>query len=405
MNSFDVVNGLLTLEQNGKTIEEFFVDNDVHNVIIYGLGTVGYRVYEAVKKTDVNIVCAIDQYANEMEIEGLSVMQKDQLSALDSQADLIIVTPMAYYWDIKSDLERITNIDVISIGEIVEYCVTGENFPQIKWKEQNLVMKEQEEKERKIREKIDHSNRSKSVVVFGGSSGIGKAIARQMLDVGSKVAIVGRSEKRLLTAGEELNSPNLFTIAADISEVKKHNELIGKAEELMGEVDAFVNAAAVSLENIGRGYEPWDITEEEWDYMADIDLKAAFFLIRNEVDYFQQKNIPGNILNISSNAGYMDVEGIYGVSKLAIAKWTRTFGKRFGREGIIINGIAPGVTFTPMVSNYAKEMDQPYLRHAIGRFIRPEEIACLAHECLTEKGIILCGSTIVADGGAVDTVL
>ena len=95
----------------------------------------------------------------------------------------------------------------------------------------------------------------------------------------------------------------------------------------------------------------------------------------------------------------MDIIGAYGASKSAIINWTRAFGKRYGHNGIIINGIAPGATFTPMVSKYAVDINQRYARHAIERFIRPEEIAELAFYLMSDFGEIVCGHTVVADAG------
>ena len=111
------------------------------------------------------------------------------------------------------------------------------------------------------------------------------------------------------------------------------------------------------------------------------------------------RNIRGNILNIASNAACMDIVGSYGASKEAIIKWTRAFGKRYGHNGIIINGIAPGATFTPMISHYAHSIDQKYERHASERFIRPDEIAVLPYYLMSDYVEIVCGHTVVADGG------
>jgi NAD(P)-dependent dehydrogenase (short-subunit alcohol dehydrogenase family) len=161
-----------------------------------------------------------------------------------------------------------------------------------------------------------------------------------------------------------------------------------------------VNAAALGTSQYtGRGYEPWDLTEEEWDVLTDINFKAAFFLMRNEIDYMLEKCINGNVLNIASNAACMDIIGSYGAAKEAIIKWTRSLGKRYGHNGIIINGIAPGATFTPMIARYAHDINQKYERHAIERFIRPDEIAELAFYLMSDYGEIICGHTVVADGG------
>lgn len=241
--------------------------------------------------------------------------------------------------------------------------------------------------------------RNQNVLIFGGGSGIGKAIAARLVKDGAKVMIVGRNAEKLKGTCDEINSKNLYYRAFDICNIKSHEKLFAESAEVLGDLNAFVNSSAVALESFGRGYEPWDITEEEWDFQADINYKAAYFLMRNEIDYMLQHGIWGNILNIASNAAYTDIIGGYGAAKEAIIKWTRAFGKKYGHNGIILNGIAPGATLTPMISHYAKDASQSYGRHAIERFIQPEEIAELAYYLMSDCGEIVCGHTVVADGG------
>ena len=243
--------------------------------------------------------------------------------------------------------------------------------------------------------------RNDKVLIFGGGSGIGKAIAIRLLEGGANVVISGRTEEKLKKTVDEINNEHLFCLACDIADVDNHRAIIEKANEILGtNVTAFVNAAAIGTgAYTGRGYEPWDITSDEWDVLSDTNYKAAFFLLRNEINYFLENNIRGNILTIASNAACMDIVGSYGSAKLAIVKWTRAFGKQYGHNGIIINGIAPGATFTDMIARYAKDIDQKYERHAIERFIRPDEMAELAHYLMSDYGEIICGHTVVADGG------
>ncbi len=242
--------------------------------------------------------------------------------------------------------------------------------------------------------------RNNKILVFGGGSGIGKAIAKRFCDAGAKVLIAGRNEEKLKAAAEEINSKNIYYKAFDITNISEHISLFNEASNVLGGLNGFVNAAALGTgQYTGRGYEPWDITEEEWDTLTDINFKAAFFLMRNEIDYMLENGIKGNILNIASNAAYTNIIGSYGASKESIIKWTRSFGKRYGHNGIIINGIAPGATFTPMIARYAHQIDQKYERHAIERFIRPDEIAELAFYLMSDYGEIICGHTVVADGG------
>lgn len=242
--------------------------------------------------------------------------------------------------------------------------------------------------------------RNKNVLIFGGGSGIGKAIAIRFIEAGANVLITGRTEEKLKAVADEINSSNLFYKVFDITDINGQLPLFNECCEILGGLDAFVNAAALGTSQCtGRGYEPWDITEQEWDTLTDINFKAAYFLIRNEVDFMLSQKTKGNILNIASNAACMDIIGSYGASKEAIIKWTRSFGKKYGHNGIIINAIAPGATFTPMISRYAHDINQKYERHAIERFIRPDEIAELAFYLMSDYGEIVCGHTVVADGG------
>jgi len=241
--------------------------------------------------------------------------------------------------------------------------------------------------------------RNDKVIIFGGGSGIGKAIAKRFCDADATVIICGKTEEKLQKTLEEINSSRLSYKVFDISDVSKHIVFFEECETEIGNISAFVNSAALGSSYLGRGYEPWDITGEEWDVMTDTNFKAAFFLMRNEINYMLERKIKGNILNFASNAACMDIVGSYGASKEAIIKWTRAFGKKYGHNGIIINGIAPGATFTPMISSYAHHIDQRYERLAIERFIRPDEIAELAFYLMSDFGEIICGHTVVADGG------
>lgn len=276
------------------------------------------------------------------------------------------------------------------------------------------------------------SLRCSNILVIGGSSGMGKAIAKRLLRECANVVIAGRSADKLAGAYEDLSADRgvafsyngsdpaeleallarvklqaadrhtrLFTLEMDIGDCDAIPAKLAEADALLpGGLDGFVNAAALGgHQTFGRGYEPFDITPDEWDLLSYTNFKGAFFLMRDEINYLLGTGRKGNILTFASNAACMDVIGSYGAAKNAIIRWTRAFGKRYGEKGIIINGIAPGAVLTPMISSYAHSADQPYPRHAIGRFILPDEIAALASYLMSAEGEIVCGHTVVADGG------
>ncbi len=242
--------------------------------------------------------------------------------------------------------------------------------------------------------------RCDKIIVTGGGSGIGAAIAHRLIDAGAHVVIAGRTAEKLQKTAETIASERLHILEWDIADVNDIPQKLDEAAALMGGLNGLVNAAALGTGVLtGRGYEPWDITEDEWDALMDVNCKGTFFMMRDMIDYLLARHEKGNILNIASNAACMDIVGSYGISKLGLIRLTRALGKKYGSEGIIINGIAPGATFTPMIARYAKHIDDPYPRHAIGRFIRPDEIAELAYYLMSDYGEIICGHTVVADGG------
>ncbi len=247
---------------------------------------------------------------------------------------------------------------------------------------------------------MNNNLRCSKILITGGGSGIGRAIAERFIDAGATVTILGRNSEKLENVKSKIGSDKAFVLEGDLSRTDEIKNYIQKSAEMMGGLDGVVNNAAVGTSQVtGRGYEPWDITPEEWDVVTGIDLKAAFFVMREAIDFMLANNTKGNILNISSNAACMDIVGSYGSSKLSLLKMTRAFGKRFGEKGIIINGIAPGATATPMIARYCKDENAPYERHAICRFIKPYEIAELAYYLMSDFGEIICGHTVVADGG------
>ena len=246
--------------------------------------------------------------------------------------------------------------------------------------------------------------RNDKVLIFGGGGGIGMAIAQRLIDEGAKVTIVGRSMDKLENAAAKIGSKNLFVLQGDIANVSSHRQMLELAAEYMGGLNVMINSAAVDP-NTARGYDPFDVTEEEWDRQTGINLKGAFFILRNTIQYMVEHKIKGNILMIASNAAYVPIFGQYGSSKRCVVEWVKSFGKQYGHKGIVINGIAPGSTYTPMIYQYAKSADEPFPRHALERFILPEEIAELAYYLLSDMGEIICGTTVTADAGDYGHVL
>ena len=150
------------------------------------------------------------------------------------------------------------------------------------------------------------SLRCSHIIVTGGGSGIGKAIAARLLRGGARVVIAGRHMDRLREAERELASDSLYCMEWDVSRAGEAEEHFERAKQLMGGFDGLVNNAALGTSQAtGRGYEPWDITPEEWDRLMDVNLKAAFFNMRTAVDIMRREGVRRNIPMKSSGIDWI----------------------------------------------------------------------------------------------------
>jgi NAD(P)-dependent dehydrogenase (short-subunit alcohol dehydrogenase family) len=173
------------------------------------------------------------------------------------------------------------------------------------------------------------------VVVTGAASGIGKGTALLLLERGSEVVAVDINEEGLAEVAEAGGE----TVVCDISSAEGRARLLESA----GEVDGLVNAAGII-----RLIPITEVTEETWDSIMAVNVKALFFLARD----FGLRMKPGNgIVNLSSVAGKANqtTEALsYGASKAAVLAITRGLANYFGPAGVRVNAVLPGITDTPM---------------------------------------------------------
>ncbi len=241
--------------------------------------------------------------------------------------------------------------------------------------------------------------RGNKAIVTGGSRGIGFAIARRLLEAGAQAVITGRDMKRLEEAAAKMHPFKPHIMEWDATDIQAIKPNIDKAVSLMDGFDILVNNAGVNA----RGHE-WNLgalemTEAEWDEVTDINLKSVFFMIQAAARYMIDNKVRGNILNISSVAAYQPVAcGAYGASKAGVYAFTRSWGKNLAAYGIIVNGIAPGVTATSMNSMEDGEF-RSHTGVPLGRYADPKEIAELAAFLLSREGEYIVAHNVTADGG------
>jgi NAD(P)-dependent dehydrogenase (short-subunit alcohol dehydrogenase family) len=232
--------------------------------------------------------------------------------------------------------------------------------------------------------------KDKNALITGGNSGIGLEIAKKMIEAGANVTIIGRNRDKTIAVAKEMNCSYIIE---DISDTKKLIEDI--AEYIKDKrIDILVNSAGV------LDKEPWLAkTPEGFDKVMNTNLKAIYFLCQTIANHMISKNIKGHILNISSSSSMRPSWGPYQLSKRALNGLTLGFAQRLAPNGIIVNGIAPGVTATPMMDGILEEGNLSY-PNPLRRASAPEEIANLAVFLASDLGNSIVGDTVMMTGGS-----
>jgi NAD(P)-dependent dehydrogenase (short-subunit alcohol dehydrogenase family) len=240
----------------------------------------------------------------------------------------------------------------------------------------------------------------KAAIVTGGSSGIGKAIVKTYLDHGAKVAIVDVDEEGLQETGKELarSKEKVLLVNCDITKVEDVMKVVDETVKKWNKIDLLVNNAGV-----GTISSLIEMTEEEWDYVLDINLKGMFLFTR-EVAKVMIEQKEGCVINLSSINEEVPLAGEihYCVSKGGVKMLTRAVALELAPYNIRVNAIAPGMTETALTEEI---LVIPELRGAVlhqiplGRIGRPEDIAKVAVFLASDYASWVTGSTVCVDGG------
>jgi NAD(P)-dependent dehydrogenase (short-subunit alcohol dehydrogenase family) len=251
----------------------------------------------------------------------------------------------------------------------------------------------------------------KIAIVTGGTQGLGEAIARLFAERGAAgIVICGRNAQKGEQVASDISSagcPTVF-VQADLAKVADCRKVVAKADERFGRIDALVNAAALT----DRG-NIFDTTEERYNEIFDVNVRAPFFLIQETVRIMRRDKIAGSIVNIQSMSAHGGQPFItaYCASKGALATLTRNVAHSLLKFRIRVNGLNIGWMSTPGEDNIQKAYhgaEDGWLEEAVksrpfGRLIDPKEVArACAYLCSDESGL-MTGSNIDFDQMVVGT--
>ena len=242
----------------------------------------------------------------------------------------------------------------------------------------------------------------KVALVTGGGRGIGKAIAGRLADAGAGVVIASRKKENLDATAAELAglAGKVVPIACHLGKVDQIESLVKETEAQLGPVDILVNNSAT---NVGQG-PGLDVTDDMLDKMIEINIKAALRLIRLTVPKMIERGKGGSIINVSSISGLQPQAGglLYSFTKAGLNMMTRSWAREFGKHGIRVNALAPGLIQTDFSAYFWADearRQQFVSEQPIARLGQPDDIGGLALFLASDEASFITGQVFVADGG------
>lgn len=240
----------------------------------------------------------------------------------------------------------------------------------------------------------------KVAIVTGGTRGIGLEIVRTFLKNGASVALFGSKEESVTESisklKEESKNYQVIGFYPNLASEDEVKEIFAKIASEFGHIDILVNNAGMSSSTKIEDY-----TVEEYDKIADLNMKGVFICSKEIVSYL--KETKGNIINISSMVSiYGQPAGcVYPMSKFAVNGLTKSLSRELAPVGVRVNAVAPGITKTDMVASLPDEMIKPLIATIpLGRIGEPKDIANACLFLASDMASYVTGEIMQVDGGA-----
>jgi NAD(P)-dependent dehydrogenase (short-subunit alcohol dehydrogenase family) len=237
------------------------------------------------------------------------------------------------------------------------------------------------------------------VLVSGASRGIGRAIAEGFASRQAHVVVTGRDQHLLQAAAAGIEAPHaVVPIACDVSRRAEIQQLVTAVLERFGRIDTLVNVAGVN-----RRKPALDVTEEDYDFISDINLKGAFLLSQSVGRHMVERRSGSqiNIASINTDRPLVNVLP-YAMSKAGMGHMTRGLAAEWGPHGVRVNAIAPGFILTDLTQ---KLWSNPTMRAwgegntPLGRLGQPQDLIGAAIFLASPASAFMTGQTLFVDGG------
>jgi NAD(P)-dependent dehydrogenase (short-subunit alcohol dehydrogenase family) len=241
----------------------------------------------------------------------------------------------------------------------------------------------------------------RSVLLTGGSRGLGKAMASAMVHAGADIMIVGRDAATLARAANEMKRTSDGKVeyaAGDLTVRRDLDTIVDSALTSLGKIDILVNNAGSYL-----GEPLIEINDANWDHLLELNLTSAMRLTRAIAPGMIERKW-GRIIHVASILAMASRLGSasYSATKAALVGMTRASALELGPLGVTVNCLAPGAfnTTSPDVTPTPRQKENFAVGTALGRWGQPNELAGPALLLASDAGSYITGSVLVVDGGA-----
>jgi NAD(P)-dependent dehydrogenase (short-subunit alcohol dehydrogenase family) len=237
----------------------------------------------------------------------------------------------------------------------------------------------------------------RTALVTGGASGIGFAVARQLAELGAKIAIADIDIDAAQAAASRLPGAEVMIVQVDVRDPEDAANMIGAVVAKYGKLDILVHSAGVGIE---KGF--LETTAEEWQRLIDIDLSGTFYCAQAAARHMVDNGY-GRIINLASTAGIRGGTGrtAYGAAKGGVITLTRVMAVELAAYGVTANALAPGAIETELVARMHSEETRRVYRAGIplDRYGTPDETAFCAVFLASEQAGYITGHILGIDGG------